>query len=147
MVCTCEGTLMVQRVRASHNLWLMCPQVKGGRSALSPAQICKLRYLNWCMQVRIDTAEKLYNVIVSQAFYHTVKSVHNFKLEESVVSFDGFSAPPDRRSYLIAYGNYHSPDSPPGMQLLREARTNSASNLHSAILSILAVGIANFISL
>lgn len=99
--------------------------------------------------LRIDTTEKIiyHAVIVSQAFYRTVKSVHNFKLEESVVSFDGFSAPPDRRSYLVAYGNYHSPDSPPGMQLLREAQTNSASNLHSALLSTLAVGIASFISL
>ena len=73
--------------------------------------------------------------------------MHNFKLEEFVLSFDGFSAPPDKRSYLVAYGNYHSPDSPPGMQLLRETQTNSASNLHGALLPILAVGIASFISL
>jgi len=68
--------------------------------------------------------------------------VSTFKLEEAIVSFEDFRASAGRRDYLVAYGDYHSSDSPPGMELLKVAE-NSA--LSGTSLPILALGMISVI--
>ena len=78
-----------------------------------------------------------------QAFYTTVKSVSTFKLEEAIVSFEDFRASAGRRDYLVAYGDYHSPASPPEMKLLKPVAGNSA--LSGTSLPVLAFGMISVI--
>jgi len=73
--------------------------------------------------------------------------VSTFKLEEAIVSFEDFRPSAGRRDYLVAYGDYHSPDSPPGMELLKVAENSALSGTSLPILAFGMIGVIRAIVL